>query len=85
MPVPFIQEGIRCTIFSRQPIGGMELREMLPGTFPFVTPVRESSLRINESSGCCNPHEYPSGSGKGLLWISSCNCLGASLDMTLFR
>jgi hypothetical protein len=42
--IPFIQEGIRCTMITRQPIGGMELREMLL----FVTHVRESKPSIND-------------------------------------
>jgi hypothetical protein len=44
--IPFIQKVIRCTIISRQPIGGMELREMLL----FATHVRESR---NQASTTC--------------------------------
>jgi hypothetical protein len=66
---------------SRQPIGGMEGREMLPSMLLFVTPVRESSSRINDLLDCCSPCEYLSGSRKRLLWILSWDCLGLSLDM----
>jgi hypothetical protein len=58
---------------------------MLWSMLSFATPVRESSSSINEPMGCCNPCEYPSGSGKELLWISSCDCLGVSLDMIPFE
>jgi hypothetical protein len=57
---------------------------MLMSMLPFATPIRESSLSINEPLGCCNPCEYLSGSGKGLLWISLSGCLGVSLDMIPF-
>jgi hypothetical protein len=57
---------------------------MLSSILSFVTPIKESSLSINEPLGCCNPREYLSGTGKGLLWISLCDCLGISLDKIPF-
>jgi hypothetical protein len=57
---------------------------MLLCMLSFATPVGASSPSINEPLGCCNPCEYPSGSRKELLWISSCDCLGVSLDMFPF-
>jgi hypothetical protein len=68
-------------MISRQPIDGMELREMLLSMLLFVTHVRESKLSINNPLGCC---KYPSESEKRLLWISSWDCLGLSLDMMPF-
>jgi hypothetical protein len=47
----------------------------------FATLLRESRLSINELLDCCNLCKYPIESGKRLLWISSWNCLGLSLDM----
>jgi hypothetical protein len=46
--IPFIQDGIRCTMITRQPIGGTELREMLPSMLLFATHVRESKPSIND-------------------------------------
>jgi hypothetical protein len=74
--IPFIQEGIRCTLVTRQPIGGTKLREMLL----FMTHVRELKPSINDMLDCCNPCKYPSGSGKRLMWILSWDCLGLSLE-----
>jgi hypothetical protein len=68
-------------MISRQPIDGTELREMLPSMLLFATHVRESKPSINDPLGCCNLCKYPSESGKRLLWISSWDCLGLSLDM----
>jgi hypothetical protein len=82
--IPFIQVGIRCTKTSRQPIGSMELRETLLSMLPFATPIRKSRLSINDLLDGCNPCEYPSGSGKRLLRITSWNCLGLSLNMISF-
>jgi hypothetical protein len=56
-------------MISRQPIGGTELREMLPSMLLFVTHVRESKPSINDSLDCFNPCKYLSGSRKRLLWI----------------
>jgi hypothetical protein len=53
---------------------------MLPSMLLFATHVRESKLRINDLLDCCNPCKYPSESGKRLLWILSCNCLGLNLE-----
>jgi hypothetical protein len=78
--IPFIQEGIRCTKISRQPIGGTEWRETLPSKLLFVTPLRESKPSIKDMLDCCNPFKYPSGSGKRLLWSLPWNCLGLSLE-----
>jgi hypothetical protein len=83
--IPFIQEGIGCTMISRQPTGGTELREMLPSMFPFVIPIRKSRpISIKDPLGCCSPRKYLSGSKKRLLWISSWDCLGLGLDMVRF-
>jgi hypothetical protein len=82
--IPFIQEGIRCTMTSRQPIGGVEWRETLPSRLLFATPLRESKPSINDLLDCCNPCKYPSESRKRFLWISSWDCLGLSLDMISF-
>jgi hypothetical protein len=79
--IPFTKEGIRCTMISRQPIGGTELRDTLPSMLLFATPLRESRLSINEPLGCCNLCKYPIESGKRPLWISLWDCLGLCLDM----
>jgi hypothetical protein len=68
-------------MISRQPIGGTELRETLQSMLLFATLLRESRLSINELLDCCNLCKYPIESGKRLLWISSWDCLGLSLDM----
>jgi hypothetical protein len=67
-------------MISRQPIGGMKLREILLSMLLFVTHVRESKPSINDMLDCCNPCKYLSGSGKILLRILPWNCLGLSLD-----
>jgi hypothetical protein len=67
-------------MITRQPIGGTELREMLPSMLLFVTHVRESKPSINDLLDCCNPCKYPSESGKRLIWILSWDCLGLSLE-----
>jgi hypothetical protein len=67
-------------MITRQPIGGMELREMLPSKLLFVTHVRESKPSINNLLDCCNPCKYLSESGKRLLWVLSWDCLGLSLE-----
>jgi hypothetical protein len=67
-------------MITRQPIGGMELREMLPSTLLFVTHVRESKPSINNLLDCCNPCKYLSESAKRLLWVLSWDCLGLSLE-----
>jgi hypothetical protein len=46
----------------------------------FVTPVRDSTVSINDPLGCCNICMYPSESGKRLLWILLRDCLGLSLE-----
>jgi hypothetical protein len=79
--IPLTKKGIRCTMISRQPIDGMELREMLLSMLLFVTHVRELKPSINDLLGCCNFCKHPSKSGKRLLRISSWDCLGLSLDM----
>jgi hypothetical protein len=71
-------------MISRQPIDGTELREMLPSMLLFATHVRESKLSINDPLGGCNFCKDPSETGKRLLWISSGDCLGLSLDMMPF-
>jgi hypothetical protein len=71
---------IRCTMISRQPIGGTKFTEILLSMLLFATHVRESKPSINDMLGCCNPYKYPSGSGKRLLRILPWNCLGLSLD-----
>jgi hypothetical protein len=76
--IPFIQEGIRCTMITRQPIGGIELRDMLSSMLLFVIHVRGSKPSINDLLDCCNPCKYLSESGKRLLWILSWDCLGLS-------
>jgi hypothetical protein len=78
--IPFIQEGIICTMITRQPIDGTELRDMLPSMLLFATHVKESKPSINDQLDCCNPCKYPSASGKRLLWILSWDCLGLSLE-----
>jgi hypothetical protein len=65
-------------MISRQPIGGMKLREM---SSSISLCDRESRPSINDPLGCCNLCSYPIGSGKRLLRISSWDCLGLSLDM----
>jgi hypothetical protein len=50
MLIPFIQEGIRCTMITRQPIGGTKWREMLLSMLPFATSAREKA-----------EHEWPIG------------------------
>jgi hypothetical protein len=67
-------------MISRQPIGGMKLREILLSILLSVTHVRESKPSINDLLGCCNPCKYPSRSGKRLLRILPWNCLRLSLD-----
>jgi hypothetical protein len=46
--IPFIQEGIRCTVISRLLIGGMKWRETLSSMLLFATLVSESRLNIND-------------------------------------
>jgi hypothetical protein len=67
-------------MISRQPIGGMKLREILLSMLLFATHVRELKPSINDMLDCCNPYKYPSGSGKRLLRILPWNWLGLSLD-----
>jgi hypothetical protein len=67
-------------MMSRQPIGGIKLREILLSMLFFATHIRESKPSINDMLDCCNPCKYPSGSGKRLLWILPWNCLGLSLE-----
>jgi hypothetical protein len=45
---------------------------------------RESRPSSNDLLGCCNLCKYPSESGKKLLRILSCDCLGLSLDTIPF-
>jgi hypothetical protein len=78
--IPFIQEGIRCTMITRQPIGGTELREMLQSMLLFATHVREWKPSINDLLYCCNPCKYMSESRKRLRWILSWYCLGLNLE-----
>jgi hypothetical protein len=44
----------------------------------------ESKPSINDPLGCCNLCKHLSGSRKRLLWISSWDCLGLSLEMIPF-
>jgi hypothetical protein len=46
--IPFTYKGIRCTMISRQPIDGTELREMLLSMLLFATHVRESKPSIKQ-------------------------------------
>jgi hypothetical protein len=54
---------------------------MLPSMLPFATPIREPRTSSNDPLDCCNLCKYLSGSGMRLLWISSWDCLGPSLNM----
>jgi hypothetical protein len=78
--IPFTYKGIRCTKTSRQPIGGIELREMVLSMLLFVTHVRESKPSINNLLDCCNPCKYLNECGKRLLRILLWDCLGLSLE-----
>jgi hypothetical protein len=46
--IPFIPEGIRCTMILRPLIGGTVRKEMLLSMLPFVTLVSESKQSIND-------------------------------------
>jgi hypothetical protein len=71
-------------MISSQPIDGTELREMLPSMLLFVTHVRESKPSINDPLEGCHFCKDLSESGKRLVWISSGDCLGLSLDTMPF-
>jgi hypothetical protein len=59
-------------------------RDVAKSVALFVTPVRESRPSNNNPLDCCILCKYTSGSGRRLLWISSWDCLGFSLDMIPF-
>jgi hypothetical protein len=82
--IPFIQEGIRCTMISRPLIGGMEWSETLPSMLLFATLVSESRLNINHLLDCCNRCKCLNGSWKWLPWISSWDFQGLSQDTISF-
>jgi hypothetical protein len=81
--IPFIQEGIRCTMISRQHIGVWNEERCCRVCCPLVTPVRKSKPSINDPLDCCNLCKYLTGSGKRLLWILLWDCLGLSLGNIL--
>jgi hypothetical protein len=59
-------------------------RDVAKNVALFATPIREPRPSSNDPLGCCNLYEYPSASGKRLLWVLSCDCLGLGLDMISF-
>jgi hypothetical protein len=51
-----------CTMISRQPIDGIELRVMLPSMLLFATHVRESKPSINDPEATSAPPRTRNGS-----------------------
>jgi hypothetical protein len=57
--IPFIQEKIRCTMISRQPIHGREWREMLPSMLPFCNNCQRVKSKHQWTVGMLPPLQVP--------------------------